>query len=114
MRTYETMCVLAPDLSEEKLKNIEDKIKKIFTNHKVKEVGKKIWGKRPLAYVIKRHRTGHYVQYTYEAPSTAVTDLEKNLGYEEDVLRYLTLKKSKQNNTDNVQLEPGSFETPSF
>lgn len=113
MKTYETMCVLAPDLGDEKIKAIEEKIKKIFATHKVKELSKKDWGKRPLAYAIKRHKTGHYLQLTYDSPAIAVNDLEKNLGYEENVLRYLTITR-EQKTAEKVQLEPGGFESPSY
>lgn len=112
-REYETVCVLSPNLQGDELKKVEDKIKKIFTTHKVKEINKKDWGNRKLAYHIKTHKTGHYVQYVYQAPSAVVFDLEKNLGYEEAVLRYLTVKYDKHTKKD-VDVEPYGFEVSDY
>lgn len=109
LREYETVCVLAPDLQGDALKQVEDKIKKIFTNHKVTEVVRKDWGSRKLAYPINKYKTAHYLQFLYTAPGALVTELEKNLGYEESVLRYLTVKLEKFT-PRNVMVEPSGFE----
>lgn len=110
---YETICVLVPELQGEQLTKLDEKIKKVFTSHKVKEVTKKDLGQRKLAYSIKRNKTGHYFQYIYKAPSDLVKDLEKNLGYEESVLRYITIKYDKYNKKD-ILMEPAGFEISSF
>lgn len=110
---YETICVYTPDLQGDKLEALDQKIQKIFTQHKVGEVTKKDWGNRKLAYPIKNYKTGHYFQLLYQAPVGLVTDLEKNLGYEESVLRFLTIKQTKHTPKD-VQVEPSGFELSDF
>ncbi len=107
-RKYETICVFQPDLQGEQLKAVEDKITKILNANKAEEITKKDWGNRKLAYQIKKFKTGHYVEYIYTAPVTVINDLEKNLGYEETVLRYLTIKQTKRT-PENVQVEPSGF-----
>ena len=109
LKEYETVCVFAPDLAGDALKQVEDKIKKIFSNHKVEEVTRKDWGSRKLAYPINKYKTAHYVQFIYKAPAQLVNELEKNLGYEESVLRYLTVKLDKKT-PRNVAVEPAGFE----
>jgi len=113
MNKYETMCVFAPDLAGENLKTLEDKIKKIFNNHNIKEITKKDWGNRKLAYTINSYKTGNYAMYSYEADVKLINELEKNLGYEESVLRFLTTKITKRT-PENVQLEPAGFELPEY
>jgi len=113
VREYETVCVISPELQGDSLEKLEDKIKKIFTSHKVKEITKKDWGSRKLAYPIKRHKSGHYVQYIYKAPTDLIVELEKNLGYEESVLRYLTVKYIKRTRKD-VMVEPTGFQISAF
>lgn len=112
-REYETICVFAPDLQDEALKKVDDKIKKIFTSHKVKEVTKKDWGNRKLAYPIKNYKTANFVQYIFKAPTDLVAELEKNLGYEESVLRYLTIKYTKHTK-QGVLVEPSGFEVSDY
>lgn len=113
MKEYETICVLQPDVQGDKLKSLEDKIKKIFTQHKVKEVSKKDWGLRKLAYPVKNYKTGHYLQWVYQAPSELIEDLEKNLGYEESVLRFLTIKFTKHS-FKNALVEPDGFHVSEY
>lgn len=113
LQEYETICILSPDLQGDPLKKIEDKIKKIFTTHKIKEVTKKDWGNRKLAYLIKAYKTGQYIQYIYSASRDLVTDLEKNLGYEESVLRFLTVKYDKHTRK-GIALEPTGFELSDY
>lgn len=112
-REYETICLFAPDATGETKKKVEEKIQKIFTSHKVKEVTRKEWGNRKLAYPIKRYKTAHYVQYIYQAPGHVIADLERNLSYEESVLRYLTVRHTKHIRKD-VVLEPGGFEASDY
>lgn len=112
-REYETVCVIAPEVQGEQLKKIDDKIKKIFSSFNVKEVAKKEWGNRRLAYPIENYKTANYVQYVYTAPTGLIAELERNLGYEESILRYLTVKYDKHNKK-GVQVEPDGFEVNEF
>lgn len=113
MKEYETICVLQPDVQGDKLKAIEDKIKRIFTTHQVKEVNRKDWGLRKLAYPVQNYKTGHYLQFVYQAPSGLIEDLEKNLGYEESVLRFLTIKFTKHS-SKNALVEPDGFHVAEY
>ena len=110
---YETICVFAPEIQGEAFEAIDKKIQKIFAQQKSGEVTKKDWGNRKLAFPIKKYKTAHYVQYIYTAPGTLIPELERNLGYEESVLRYLTVKYSK-NSPKGVQVEPDGFEPSMF
>lgn len=109
LNEYETICILVPEAQGDALKTVEDRIKKIFTAHKVKEVSKKDWGLRKLAYPVKKYRHARYFQFNYQAPPTLVADLEKNLGYEEPVLKFLTMRLEKHT-PRNVVVEPAGFE----
>lgn len=109
-REYETICVYQPDVQGDALKSIEDKMQKILSKHNVGEVSKKDWGNRTLAYPINNFKTAHYIQYIYTAETDAISELEKNLGYEETVLRYLTVK--IENETQKkVAVEPSGFDS---
>jgi len=50
------------------------------------------WGLRNLAYRIKKNKKGHYVLFNLDAPPEAVTELERNMRLNEDVLRFLTVR----------------------
>lgn len=89
MRDYEIVVVLQPDLDDASLSGLVDKI-----GGWIKDFGGKIakvdhWGKRKLAYPIRKHREGFYVLLNAQMVPASVRELERNLQYTEPVLRYL-------------------------
>ena len=88
MRHYETMVVLKPTLSdEEKAANIEN-IKKIIGEvAAIDEIGV-----RELAYPIQKFERGIYYIFYYQAAPQTVIELERQLRYNEDILRFMTVK----------------------
>ena len=49
------------------------------------------WGKRTLAYPIKKHDTGYYVVAKFEADATALPEFERAIKLDEGVLRFLVV-----------------------
>lgn len=92
MTEYELVCVLRADATPEHTEKLDGKLQKIFSKHKIEGAAKRDWGKRTLAYLIENHKTGHYYQWVFKGPGQVVSDLEKELGYDDQVLRYMTLK----------------------
>jgi len=92
LRHYETMIITKPTLTdEEKAKNIES-IKKVIENFNGEVVAVDNIGVRELAYPIQKFERGHYYIIYYKAPAPAVTELERQLRYNEDLLRFMTVK----------------------
>lgn len=91
-RFYETVFIARQDLSAKQAEDLAEKFKKIVNDNggDIKKV--EHWGLRQLAYRIKKNRRGHYVLFQMQAPSAAVTEMERNMGLDEDVLRHLTVR----------------------
>jgi small subunit ribosomal protein S6 len=49
------------------------------------------WGKRTLAYPIKKHDTGYYVVAKFEADATALPEFERAIKLDEGVMRFLVV-----------------------
>jgi small subunit ribosomal protein S6 len=49
------------------------------------------WGKKRLAYEVRKRREGHYAYFRLQAPVKAVTELERHLKIAEPVLKFLTV-----------------------
>ena len=49
------------------------------------------WGKRTLAYPIKKHETGYYVVAKFDADATALPEFERAIKLDEGVLRFLVV-----------------------
>ena len=50
------------------------------------------WGLRSLAYRIKKNRKGHYMLLALDAMPASITEMERQLGLNEDVLRFMTIR----------------------
>lgn len=91
-REYETVYVLKPDLPAARLTRVQEKVNKIITENGGEIILEKDWGKRKLAYKIAKGQFGHYFFYNYKGTGAFINDLERTLKYEEDVIRFLTVK----------------------
>lgn len=91
MAQYEIAVLYHPDL-EVDLTKAEEKVTKIFTDNGGKVTGTDNWGKRKLAYPIKKQEHAVYVFYTVELPGEALRKLESTFNITDEVIRYLIVK----------------------
>lgn len=88
MHQYEVAVLYDPDL-EIDLDKAEAKVTKVFTEAGGKVVKTDNWGKRKLAYPIKKNEHAVYVFYTAELPAEAVRKVESTLNITDEVIRFL-------------------------
>lgn len=88
LNQYEVAVLYDPDL-EVDLSKAEDRVKKIVTDNggEVKSIDN--WGKRKLAYPIKRNEHAIYVFYSVELPTEAVSKVDSSLNITDEVIRFL-------------------------
>ena len=91
MSQYEIAVLYHPDL-EVDLTKAEEKVTKLFTSNGGKVVATDNWGKRKLAYTIKKQEHAVYVFYTVELPGEALQKIESMLNITDEVVRYLITK----------------------
>lgn len=85
---YEIAVLYDPGL-EIDLEKATSRVEKIFTDNGAKIVNTDNWGKRKLAYPIKKQETAIYVFYTVEMPGEAVKKIETTLNITDEVIRFL-------------------------
>ena len=85
---YEIAVLYHPDL-EVDLTKAEERVTKIFTDNGGKVVSTDNWGKKKLAYPIKRQESAVYVFYTVELPGENVKKVESTLNITDEVIRFL-------------------------
>lgn len=89
MNTYQLALVVKNDLSDK----ARTELLSGFTAKFGKMVKEDLWGSRNLAYEIKHNDKGFYAYYEFEAEPKEIPVLDRNIRLNEDVLRYLLLKK---------------------
>ena len=95
MRRYELMLVFRPDAPDDKIAAIIDSTTRQITADGGQIVKVAPWGRRRLAYAIDRHREGAYHIVVFEAPTTAIAELERGLLITEEVLRHLVIRQDR-------------------
>jgi len=107
MRQYETGFLLSPGLSEEETEKIILQMADIVSHRNGKMMKLDKWGKRRLAYPIKRFGEAFYVFFHYEGGADIPLELGRKFKQMDTVLRYLTLKKDTR---DNVRKKKKALE----
>jgi len=89
VRTYEVIFILDPALGDDGVEAAAQAAKDVLVREggEVLEIQK--WGKKRLAYVLKKRREGHYVYFLVKAETKAMSEVERHLKISETVLNQL-------------------------
>jgi len=88
MNQYEVAVLYHPDL-EIDLEKATSRVEKIFTDNGGEIKNTDNWGKRKLAYPIKKNEHAVYVFYTVEFPAEAVRKVESTMNITDEVIRFM-------------------------
>jgi small subunit ribosomal protein S6 len=83
------MLIVHPDLDDSAFKELVDKVKGWITDSGGQVPKVDLWGKRQLAYPIRKQKEGQYVLIHSQLEPSHCVELERNLRIQEPVLRYL-------------------------
>ncbi len=95
MRKYESLYILRPDLDEEATKALVERFSNVVTEQGGEVTNLDEWGKRKLAYPIKKHREGYYVLMNFNAEADVPRELERIFKITDGVLRYIVIREDK-------------------
>lgn len=105
MRRYETIVIVHPDLPDDELLLLMDRYRAIVAERQGRVVRVEKWGKKKLAYEIRKQHRGVYFLLDYAGNSAAVDELERNLKIEDRVLKFLTVRKADVENVEELEKE---------
>jgi small subunit ribosomal protein S6 len=91
VRTYESVFILDPDLTEDDSEKSIKRVQTVLEGQKGRIILMDRWGKRKLAYRVKKKLKGNYVRVVYYGEPKVVAVLERNLRIMEEVLKFLTI-----------------------
>jgi len=105
MRQYETTFVIDTHLADEAIEKAIEKYKDFISGNGGTVINVDRWGKRRLAYEIRKKQYGYYVCIRFEADATFNEKLEKEFKLDGSILRYLTLLISKAQLQEEARLK---------
>ncbi|MGQ0601479.1 MAG: 30S ribosomal protein S6 [Anaerolineales bacterium] len=92
MRDYEVAFIAQPDLDEASLNALIEKAKGWITGSGGQVAKVDVWGRRRMAYAIRKQTEGQYVIIFANLPPAATREIERNMRFTEQVLRFLVVR----------------------
>ena len=92
MPLYETVLIARNDVTQQQVEAVADQVATVLEADGGSVQKREYWGLRSLAYRIKKNRKGHYMLLGLNAPPASVKEIERQLGLNEDVLRFMTIR----------------------
>jgi len=93
LRRYETIFIIPADLTEDEINALIERYQSIITKNKGMVIKVEKWGKRKMAYEIKKQIRGFYVLMDLVSDNAVITELERNFKIDEKILKFMTIKK---------------------
>jgi small subunit ribosomal protein S6 len=96
MPIYESIFIINPNLSDEEIAGVIKKMQDVVAKQGGEMIKFEDWGKKKLAYEIKKHKRGHYAFFQFKAAPTAISELERTYKLTDTVIKFLTVKLEKE------------------
>jgi small subunit ribosomal protein S6 len=91
-REFETIFILRPDTNQDGIQLVNTRVRSVIEQMGGKLLKLDNWGKRKLAYEVKKQLKGIYLYWQYLGTSGVVEEIERNLRLLDTVIRYYTVK----------------------
>ena len=92
MVAYELMVILNPELSEEETEGTLQRLQDILREGEGEVSNLDKWGKRRLAYEVKKFREGYYAVLNFKAAPAVAAELERIIKITDNIIRYLLIR----------------------
>ena len=110
MKPYELLLIITPDHDENEAEALTDQVKGIIENGGTL-LKLDPWGKKRLAYPIRKRSEGYYVLYIFESAPSFVAELNQALHVIETILRYMIVQ--YEDDIDKLKAELAAEAEPS-
>ncbi|MBK7378855.1 MAG: 30S ribosomal protein S6 [Ignavibacteriales bacterium] len=95
-QSYESAVLINAALDDEQIDQILSKIKDNITNNGGEVLEIDNWGRKRLAYTVKKNKIGYYAIFRFIAQPSIVAKLERLYTLDENILRFLTISLTKE------------------
>ena len=92
MSLYEHVFICRQDISQQQVENLTDNLTAILSEQGGSVEKIEYWGLRSLAYRVKKNRKGHYSLLNITADHSAISEMERQMSLNDDILRFMTIR----------------------
>lgn len=92
MALYEHVFLARQDVSQQQVDTLVEQYTGLISEMGGSVAKTEYWGMKSLAFRIKKNRKAHYTLMNIDAPSAALSEMERQMGLNEDVLRFMTIR----------------------
>ena len=96
MELYESLFIIRASVSDQETTALIEKMKAVAEKTGAQFIKSENWGKKKLAYEVKRERKGTYVYFYFRAPNITVGELERSYRLEDTIIKFLTVHLKKE------------------
>ena len=92
MSLYEHVFICRQDISQQQVENLTENLTTILSEQGGRVEKTEYWGLRSLAYRVKKNRKGHYSLLNITADHSAISEMERQMSLNDDILRFMTIR----------------------
>ncbi|MEN6374320.1 MAG: 30S ribosomal protein S6 [Smithella sp.] len=111
MKRYEIVAIVKADLADDDLAAIIERSQAIITDRKGVIAKVEKWGKRRLAYEIKKQKDGFYFLIDFAGDGPIVAEIERNFKIDDRILKFMTVKKEGAVTAEGMENETAAAES---
>lgn len=104
MALYEHIFIARQDISTQQVEGLTDMITAVLEENGGKITKNEYWGLKSLAYRVKKNRKGHYSLLNIDAEHGAISEMERRISLNDDIIRFMTLRVDEHEVEESVQL----------
>ena len=105
LREYETIFLVRPDLADDLVDKIVERLRGIVHRDGGKVIKVENWGKKKTAYEVKKNLRAIFIRFLYLGETKQVAEFERNLRMTDDVLKYQSVKIAENIDPNSRQVE---------
>ena len=92
MSLYELVFICRQDISQQQVESLTVNLTTILAEQGGSVEKTEYWGLRSLAYRVRKNRKGHYSLLNITADHTAISEMERQMSLNDDILRFMTIR----------------------
>ena len=92
MSLYEHVFICRQDISQQQVESLTENLIAILSEQGGSVEKTEYWGLRSLAYRVKKNRKGHYSLLNITADHSAISEMERQMSLNDDILRFMTIR----------------------